>query len=360
MTEADGSPLPLDGEVTLAVRVVGGLPEPEAARALLRYLPSVTNVCDDAGLSRRFYVTTLSLARFLTELARVTARHEITIEWSPGHDVLLRVPEPRPPPPPRPLPPPPNSLSAPDDQGPPVSRTSPWVVAAVFSALIGALAIWTVVLARPWQPRLERAPPIQSNVPAAVEPLAHVTVLRSLASRCAMPAGRPCDAAAEARWRGDEAAWSAYAARTGQPLSEPGGAFQATVAFRLEAGDPSARIDLARGLGLPAVFITALTVTRIDGAAETEVEIANVGVATATLGGAEVLSQGQPLFRLSPEATLAAGARCRLSTSAHNENACAGTPAFVRRPAGDDLLPITLRARAGEEMDALRVSNSLP
>ena len=394
MSETAGPAVPLNREVSLGVRLVG---DPTDAGApslatLLVSLPSVLHIHQLPDDPTRLEIGVRSLAALLTELPRHAAPYGITLQWAPGADLILRLPEPAPPP--SPLGPaatlpaarigdgvapdrvngvaaepgghPGQAIDAPSLSVAPRRRRwsgAPWLIAA-FSIVLATGSLGALFLCRSSSSgsdgHAEDSLPTERSPAAAVEspPLpAPVAVARSFASTCVTAGSRPCDTTTEALWRGDLAAWQARAAQRGQPSPDPAGAFQEAIRLRLEMGDPTTRIEIARGLNLPAVFLATLSVVPTSQGINVEVEIVNLGVAPADLGDARVVgARGETLFRLPASARLAPATGCRLSTRTGADSGCGFAAAAVTPPTIVDILPLTLDNRAGETLDTLAPS----
>jgi hypothetical protein len=187
-------------------------------------------------------------------------------------------------------------------------------VAAAALALLLLLAAVSTTLTltpAPGEPALTPSPSPASGRRAGGEgtPTAEAIVARDLSGRCVPEPGRAaCDPVRAALWAGDVEAWRTWAAARGDPPPTPAQVQTATINLRLGAGDPAARIDLARATGQPLLLITAVRLRLLNGRAlVTGVELSNPGAAPADLSGVEVAGGAA---RLAPGTALPPGGRC--------------------------------------------------
>jgi hypothetical protein len=374
--------VPLTGTVEIPLRLdVNAAP---SARDLvcrtLAGLPSVLRVTDGAAGAGEMRITARALLALLSELPDALPA-DADFAWTAVDGLTIRLPHPRSVDVAEPV------VAAVGERAP--RRRPAWVVLTVLlvgsAVLIGAL---TLLGRTTWAPRVEPSRsaaeqrPAPSSVPASVPastpspapsavpsavssavllavptpgPPRVVEVERPLDSVCLMPPGRqPCDAAGRARWDGDLAAWRAAPAPSGQAVPDERAAFQEATNLRLQMGDPPTRIQVARTLGWPAVFIAGAAYLSTGDEHDVHLEIANLGAAADDLSGARLVDgRGDTLLVLPPGATLAAGVRCRLTTGPPTVEPCTFSPAAVRRPRAGGPTPLTLRRASGEVLDAL-------
>jgi hypothetical protein len=136
-----------------------------------------------------------------------------------------------------------------------------------------------------------------------------------------------CDATRQALWTGDQAAWAARFQMTGRPAPTPDQVFDATLSFRVEAGDPGAIAAIAQVLGWPHVRINA---TRFRGVAANEldewVELRNMGGGSQDMTGWSVRVEGTDIrWTFQDGFTLQPGQSCKFYTGAPMAEPCPGS-----------------------------------
>lgn len=228
----------------------------------------------------------------------------------------------------------------------PLSRLTPRSLLLTRRAATAALALLLLIatavatLTDRWgrAPSSISSPALTLTPPASATPgvrvgegqgagaIAEAIVARDLSGRCIPEPGRSvCDPLRAALWTGDLEAWRAWAAARGEPPPTPAQVQTATITLRLSAGDPAARIDLARATGQPLPLITAVRLRLLNGRAlVTGLEIGNLGTTAADLSGVEVVGGAA---RLAAGATLPPGARC--AVGADGASPCPTAGAFV-------------------------------
>jgi len=136
-----------------------------------------------------------------------------------------------------------------------------------------------------------------------------------------------CDGARNARWNGDQTAWTTFYEMQGLAAPTPDQVFEATLGLRVEAGDPGAIAALAQQLGWPHVRINA---ARYRGQSANEqdewVEVKNLGGAeqdmtnwSVRVPGTEIRWTFQESFILQP------GQACKFYTGAQMADPCPGS-----------------------------------
>lgn len=148
------------------------------------------------------------------------------------------------------------------------------------------------------------------------------------ASRCIPPAGAPaCDSTRQRLWTGDLAAWTDEFARQGKPAPSADDVFLATYEFRIGANDPPAITSLAKGLGWPKIYITAIRFRgTAAGEADEYVEITNVGGASQDMSGWRLHAvESNADFFFTDGSALEPGAVCRFYTAQTRPDSCPGT-----------------------------------
>ncbi len=193
-------------------------------------------------------------------------------------------------------------------------------------------------------PPATATPVTPSATPA---PAAEALLARDLSGRCIPEPGRPaCDPLRAALWAGDPAAWREWTAARGEPPLTPAQVQTATITLRLSAGDPAARIDLARATGQPLPLITGVRLRLLNGRTlVTGLEIANLGAVAAELSGVEVAGGAA---RLATGATLPPGERCAVGAGAAGPCPLAGAFVPVLLGPGE---AVRLRAPDGRLLD---------
>jgi hypothetical protein len=414
---ADPPPgVPLASEVTVLVQLVATAPNGlrDAVRAALEGIPSVLRVVPDPSGEMRLRVTARSLAELLTDIDRTPALSGGDFTWSPEAGLVLRLPErphrdqaarpartradvtpaeaeaaaqpeaaerpvilpAAPPSPPEAVPlaeavpamPAADERSARGGEKARQRPGRPRAALAVLGAAIAVLAVIAVVLALVTRSRASN-PSSLTNAGSATAtastsvgitatptaPAQVVTVTRSFTSTCVMPPDRhTCDAAEQARWNGDPAAWQALASQSGRAAPTAQEAFQMAVNLRLQMGDPSTRVDVSRSLGLPAPFLTEARFIRSGDHEDVQVEIANLGAAPADLGNARIVdAAGTDVLALPPGAALDPGQRCRLTTGPATDAPCSFTPTSAHPLTAAGPVALTLQ-KGADQLDTIR------
>lgn len=134
--------------------------------------------------------------------------------------------------------------------------------------------------------------------------------------RPCMPA--PCDAAREALWNGDPAAWAA------RGVNDPDVRFGEIILMRVQAGEPSVIANIARILGNPYLQITRL---RFIGSgpvqADEFIEITNLGGGSQEMTGWVVRSPGRGAVARFPDGfVMGPGQACRIYTAMVAADSC--------------------------------------
>jgi hypothetical protein len=160
------------------------------------------------------------------------------------------------------------------------------------------------------------------------------------ASRCIpLPGETVCDALRQALWMGDLAAWRQEQAARGLPEPTADDAFLLTYEFRIANGDPPAIASIARGLGWPKIYITAIRFRgTLPGEGDEYVEVTNVGGAAQDMTGWRVraVESGTDFF-FTDGSVLEPGATCRFYTNVIRPDSCPGTVNVATAGVWDDL-----------------------
>jgi hypothetical protein len=156
-----------------------------------------------------------------------------------------------------------------------------------------------------------------------------------------IPAGSNlfCDDARLKLWDGDQAAWRAYYASQGLPAPTGDQVFEATLGFRIEAGDPATIGAIAERLGWPHVRIFA---SRFRGQTANEqdewVEIKNIGGGQQDMTQWSVRVEGTNIrWTFEDGFVLQPGQACKFYTGTPGADPCPGT----RNVASSGVLPNT-------------------
>jgi hypothetical protein len=182
---------------------------------------------------------------------------------------------------------------------------------------------------------------------AAAPPLRRVE--RDRSGTCIPLSGMArCDPLRAALWSGDAAAWRAWSTALGEPPPSGDELIERVLALRALAGDPAARIDLARAEDLPLPLIGEVYlredrdgVARVAGAV-----VENAGTRPAELSGVAVV----PLARIAAGFRLGAGERCGVGDLPPALRRCPAE-ALPGAPRSEDGRSVQLRTPAGIEID---------
>lgn len=139
-------------------------------------------------------------------------------------------------------------------------------------------------------------------------------------------------------WTGDPTTWAEEFARQGRPAPSPDDVFLATYEYRIGANDPAAITSLARGLGWPKIYITAVRYRgSAPGEADEYIEISNVGGAPQDMTGwrARAVESGVDFF-FTDGTVLEPGAVCRFYTNQTQADSCPGSINVSDRGVWDD------------------------
>jgi hypothetical protein len=136
------------------------------------------------------------------------------------------------------------------------------------------------------------------------------------------------------------------------PVPDAASAHRQAIELRLEMGDPATRVEVARRSGLAAPLIGVAWFHATGTTHDVEVELRNLGAASADLGGAELVTErGDVLLLLPSNASLPAGIRCRISTRPAVSNPSDFSRDAVRRRSLSRPAALILRAPTGETLD---------
>ena len=121
---------------------------------------------------------------------------------------------------------------------------------------------------------------------------------------------RICGWPREALWQGRPDAWAE------RGVTDPDAVFNATVLFRVQAGDPAAIGNIARALGWPYLQITRLRFVGVALEQRDEfIEITNLGGGPQTMSGWSIRAPDRgAVFRLRSDLVLRPGQSCRFYT----------------------------------------------
>lgn len=174
--------------------------------------------------------------------------------------------------------------------------------------------------------------PTPSPTPTPTPPAQTGTVARldlnPDTSRCIPPAGEEsCSDGRDKLWKGDTAAWTAEYARQGKPAPSADDIFVQTYEYRIGANDPAAIASLARGLGWPKMYITAIKFRgAAPGEADEYIEITNVGGAAQDMTGWRAFAVDSATdFFFSDGTVLEPRAVCRFYTGQTQADSCPGS-----------------------------------
>lgn len=136
-----------------------------------------------------------------------------------------------------------------------------------------------------------------------------------------------CDQARLALWNGDQAAWRARYQSQGLPVPSGDQVFEATLGFRIEAGDPATIGAIAERLGWPHVRILA---SRFRGQSANEqdewVEIKNLGGGEQDMTDWSVRIEGSNIrWTFEDGFVLQPGQACKFYTGAPMADPCPGS-----------------------------------
>lgn len=142
-----------------------------------------------------------------------------------------------------------------------------------------------------------------------------------------------CDAARQALWTGDQAAWRARFEAEARPAPTADDVFVATLTFRVEAGDPATIGAIAEQLGWAHVRIIA---SRFRGVTPTEldewVEVKNLGGGAQDMSGWSVRIEGSALsWRFADGFILDPGVACKFYTGTPRPDSCSGSSSIAER-----------------------------
>jgi hypothetical protein len=155
---------------------------------------------------------------------------------------------------------------------------------------------------------------------------------------CIPAAGqRVCDPERLALWNGDGAAWRARFQAQGRPAPSPDEVFNATLAFRIEAGDPAFKAAHAKMLGWPHVRINAARYRGREAAELDEwVEVKNHGGAAQDMSGWSVRLPGTIVaWNFAQGFVLEPGQACKFYVGPPGADPCPGS----RNIAAQGVLP---------------------
>lgn len=158
-------------------------------------------------------------------------------------------------------------------------------------------------------------------------------------SRCIPPSGESaCDSTRRRLWTGDRGAWTAELAQQGKPAPTGDEVFILTYEYRIGAADPAAIASLAKGLGWPKIYVTAIQFRgSAAGEADEYIEVTNVGGAPQDMTGwrAHAVESNTDFF-FSDGSVLEPGAVCRFYTGQTRPDSCPGTINVSDRGVWDD------------------------